>query len=42
MPLINEKENKEWLNNVNELKALNNKEIVKEGVNTRIFIYFIK
>lgn len=38
-PMINEKENKAWINKMNELKALNNKEVVKEGVLTPEYLF---
>ena len=31
IPMVNNKENLQWLNRMEELKALNNKEIIKEG-----------
>lgn len=38
-PMINEKENIAWINKMNELKALNNKEVVKEGVLTPEYLF---
>lgn len=38
-PMINEKENIEWINKMNELKSLNNKEVVKEGVLTPEYLF---
>lgn len=38
-PMINEKENIAWMNKMNELKALNNKEVVKEGVLTPEYLF---
>ena len=37
--MINEKENIAWINKMNELKALNNKEVVKEGVLTPEYLF---
>ena len=39
IPMINEKENIAWINKMNELKALNNKEVVKEGVLTPEYLF---
>ena len=38
-PMINEKENIAWINKMNELKSLNNKEVVKEGVLTPEYLF---
>lgn len=38
-PMINEKENIAWINKINELKALNNKEVVKEGILTPEYLF---
>lgn len=38
-PMINEKENIAWINKMNELKTLNNKEVVKEGVLTPEYLF---
>ena len=38
-PMINEKENIAWINKMNELKALNNKEVVKEGILTPEYLF---
>lgn len=38
-PMINEKENIAWINKMNELKALNNKEVIKEGVLTPEYLF---
>ena len=38
-PMINEKENIAWINKMNELKALNNKEVMKEGVLTPEYLF---
>lgn len=38
-PMVNEKENIAWINKMNELKALNNKEVVKEGVLTPEYLF---
>lgn len=38
-PMINEKENIAWINKMNELKSLNNKEVVKEGVLTPKYLF---
>ena len=38
-PMINEKETIAWINKMNELKALNNKEVVKEGVLTPEYLF---
>ena len=37
--MINEKENIAWINKMNELKALNNKEVVKEGILTPEYLF---
>lgn len=37
--MINEKENIAWINKMNELKSLNNKEVVKEGVLTPEYLF---
>ena len=39
IPMINEKENIAWINKMNELKALNNKEVVKEGILTPEYLF---
>ena len=39
IPIINEKENIAWINKMNELKALNNKEVVKEGILTPEYLF---
>ena len=39
IPMINEKENIAWINKMNELKALNNKEVIKEGVLTPEYLF---
>ena len=39
IPMINEKENIAWINTMNELKALNNKEVVKEGILTPEYLF---
>ena len=39
IPMINEKENIAWINKMNELKALNNKEVVKEGIITPEYLF---
>ena len=39
IPMINEKENIAWINKMNELKSLNNKEVVKEGVLTPEYLF---
>ena len=38
-PMVNEKENIAWINKMNELKALNNKEVIKEGVLTPEYLF---
>ena len=38
-PMINEKENIAWINKMNELKSLNNKEVVKERVLTPEYLF---
>ena len=38
-PMINEKENIAWINKMNELKTLNNNEVVKEGVLTPEYLF---
>lgn len=40
-PMINEKENIAWINKMNELKTLNNKEVVKEGVLTPEYLFIL-
>ena len=39
IPMINEKENIAWINKMNELKTLNNKEVVKEGILTPEYLF---
>lgn len=39
IPMINEKENIAWINKMNELKALNNKEVIKEGILTPEYLF---
>ena len=39
IPMINEKENIACINKMNELKALNNKEVVKEGILTPEYLF---
>ncbi|MCQ2969030.1 MAG: biosynthetic-type acetolactate synthase large subunit [Clostridium sp.] len=41
LPIINKKENIEWVNKINELKVLNNKEIVQEVKTTPEYLFYL-